>query len=112
MSSSASGYMSSCVSSYISSYVSSYMSSYMSSYISSYVSGCVSSYISSCVASSLLYYKVGESVINILINTSNNSREDRYKEIDIGTNINIGVEIGVSKVINILIEVEGYRVGF
>jgi hypothetical protein len=80
--------------------------------VSCYMSGCISSYISSYVTGyidSLLRYKEGDSVIDILIETGNNSREDvdRYK-----TNIDIGVEIGVDKVIDILIELGSARVGY
>jgi hypothetical protein len=73
---------------------------------SSSVRGYQASYISSCIVSSRLNYKEGDSIIKILIETSNNSRE----EIDIRTNIDIGVEIGVDIVIDIVIELEGYRV--
>jgi hypothetical protein len=71
----------------------------------------MSSYISSCITScvdSLLRCEEGDSVINILIETGNNSRE----EIDIGINIDIRVVIGVDKVIDILIELGSARVGY
>jgi hypothetical protein len=71
------------------------------------MSGCISSCVTGCV-DSLLRREEGDSIINILIETSNNSRE----EIDIGTNIDIGVVIGVNKVIDILIELRSARVGY
>jgi hypothetical protein len=93
--------------------------------VSGYVSGCVSG----CVSSSLLRREEGDSVIDILIETSNNSREDIDRhETNIGTNIDIGAAIEVGKIIDILIELGssgagcragcrvgcrvGYRVGY
>jgi hypothetical protein len=77
----------------------------------------MSSYISSYISSSLLRREEGDSIINILIETSNNSREDidRYKT-NIGTNIDIGAAIEVGKIIDTLIKLgssrAGYRVGY
>jgi hypothetical protein len=87
---------------------------------SSSVGGCQVGYVSSCVASSLLRHEEGDSVIDILIETSDDSREDVDRhETDIGTDIDTGVDIEVGKTIDILIELgssgvgcrAGYRVG-
>jgi hypothetical protein len=56
--------------------------------------------MSGCVAGSRLDREEGDSIIEILIETGDNSRE----EIDIGTDIDTGTEIEVGKVIDILIE--------
>jgi hypothetical protein len=78
--------------------------------VSGCVSGCVSSCVSGYVAGSLLRREEGDSAIDILTETSNNSREDIDKhETDI--DIDIGADIEDSKVIDTLIEGEGCRVG-
>jgi hypothetical protein len=63
--------------------------------------------MSGYVAGSWLDREEGDSVIKILIETGDNSRE----EIDIGTNIDTGAEIEVGKVIDILIELGSSGVG-
>jgi hypothetical protein len=64
--------------------------------------------MSGYIAGSWLDREEGDSVIEILIETGDNSRE----ETDTGTNIDIGVEIEVGKVIDILIELGSSGVGY
>jgi hypothetical protein len=76
------------------------------------VSCCMSGYISGCVTSyvdSLLRCEEGGSVIDILIETGDNSREDvdgHKSDIDTGGDIEVG------KVTNTLIELGSSGVGY
>jgi hypothetical protein len=79
--------------------------------VSSCVSGCASGCLFSSVAGSLLRCEEGDSVIDTLIETGDDSREDGFKEIDIGTDIDIRADIEEGKATDILIEVEGCGAG-
>jgi hypothetical protein len=72
--------------------------------------------VSGCVSGSLLRREEGDSVIDILIETGDNSREDIDRhETNTGTNIDTGAAIEVGKTTDTLIELgssgAGYRAG-